>query len=177
MLFARILLLTHIVHVTTICQFSAGAFGGLNYRDNVISQPTCTKKQQPGRFSLLAFRTGGPCSTPFFQHVWNKTYFSSVFASALPKVSAKRILNMFFHLSFSFFWICCFLLLFFVIVFVVVSLLFCLSARVFYLTVDTLYVSFVSPGCQPARIKIARITVVAGHSDLLIMGWGSDVAG
>ena len=28
-----------------------------------------------------------------------------------------------------------------------------------------------------ARIKIARITVVAGHSDLLIMGWASDVAG
>ena len=28
-----------------------------------------------------------------------------------------------------------------------------------------------------ARIKIARITVIAGHSNLLIMGWGSDVAG
>ena len=46
----------------------------------------------------------------------------------------------------------------------------CLSACVFYLTVDTLYASFVSPG-------IARITVAAGHSNLLIMGWGSDVAG
>ena len=52
----------------------------------------------------------------------------------------------------------------------------CLSACVFYLTVDTLYVSFVSPGCQQES-KVARITVVAGHSDLLIMGWGSDVAG
>ena len=37
------------------------------------------------------------------------------------------------------------------------------STCVFYLTLDTLYVSFVS--------------VVAGHSNLLIMGRGSDVAG
>ena len=57
-----------------------------------------------------------------------------------------------------------------------VKKLYCLSACVLYLTVDTLYVSFVSPGCQQES-KIARITVVAGHSDLLIMGWGSDVAG
>ena len=39
----------------------------------------------------------------------------------------------------------------------------------FYLTVDTLYVSFVSPGCLQEP-KIARITVAAGRSDLLIMG-------
>ena len=52
----------------------------------------------------------------------------------------------------------------------------CVSACVFHLTVDTLCVSFVSLGCQQES-KIARITVIAGHSDLLIMGWGSDVAG
>ena len=50
------------------------------------------------------------------------------------------------------------------------------SSIVFYLTVDTLCVSFVSPGCLQES-KVARITVAAGRSDLLIMGWGSDVAG
>ena len=50
------------------------------------------------------------------------------------------------------------------------------TACVFYLTVDTLYVSFVSPGCLKES-KVARTTVAAGRSDLLIMGWGSDVAG